>query len=169
MLGTAYQFTAGRTYQVGVTVVVVGDGAVSNATTASVTVHVISGAVVALISGGKQQQITNDAELDGSASFDENRLSNVGLRYSWTCAIASPIINFGNDCSAIFRSDLQASKIAVRYSSMNVSRTFTAEGDAVGHRDGRSLQQCVRIVESAAASDRVHGIVPNLPPPSIHR
>lgn len=89
-----YALTAGNTYLVSVSV-----SAVKNV----VKVVVLKGSIVALMSGGRQQQINTDrnTSLDASGSYDEDQgvVSGVaaGLMFSWSCLQTAPL--FAPNCT----------------------------------------------------------------------
>eukprot|EP01033_Poteriospumella_lacustris_P006837 gene6837-4925_t len=128
----AYQFVAGNSYLVRVTVVATRAGYTTTTASASVTVNVLSGAVVAQLTGGSAQSLTADTTLDASSSYDENAAASSvgasGLTYTWVCSTLSYDF-YGDDCSYIFNStsslsSSNSSKMSIAYLAMNTSSLY---------------------------------------------
>jgi hypothetical protein len=68
--------------------------------TASVSVTVSSGLVVAKLSGGKTRYIREDTILDASLSYDQDYNMTANLRYFWSCRHGS-VERYGQSCDDI--------------------------------------------------------------------
>jgi hypothetical protein len=111
LLLSAYTLNVGNTY-VAVLNATVSESFGTVSSTASVTIDVTDGDVVAIVLGGSTRRFPVDANftLDGSSSYDENLGTSEGLIFKWTCTIASARNGFGEICdfmAALVSTDAQ--------------------------------------------------------------
>lgn len=134
---SAYSLTASFSYTVIVKVVAASLGSGLSTASATMTVKVVDGAVIALIAGGETRIISQDAVFDASGSYDENVVVSVAvLTYTWSCALIS-LVNYGQNCDFIFdTSALTSSRTTVFASSLNSSESYSIKL-LVAASDGR--------------------------------
>jgi hypothetical protein len=136
---TAYRLSASTIYTVSCIVTIPATTRYSSAlASASVTVNVLSGNVIALINDGHAIAISSDKTFDASSSYDENSSGgNRNLLYQWSCTYVS-LVDYGKSCNVIFTnsSSLSSSKVTVSYSKMYTTKTYQV-GVVVSSADGR--------------------------------
>ena len=154
-----YKLTAGLTYGVTLRVDVMKDKVskivLSNATTASTSVFVLSGDVIAAIRGGlsRQNPVDRSLTLDASSSYDENSLTAV-LSYSWNCTIASTGPQFGQACdfSSQYVTTVATSILVLPPNAMTTPGLIYAFGVTAASLDGRMGNQLVAVTASASGA-----------------
>lgn len=147
-----YMLQAGKTYSVEFTAKTAATSKYSaTSTTITGSLSILSGKIVAVISGGSTRLIPVDSSfvLDASSSYDENVVSPT-LTYKWSCSVQSPTSLYGTDCSNIL-STKSFSSTTVPSLSMNTSYTYKVEV-LVSAVDGRTSTTSVNIQAIASRS-----------------
>ena len=122
----AYSLSAGSLYQVQfIASALASNGFDTVTSSASVSITVSVGALVARIYGGSVRYITSNETLDASYSYDEDASDSSLIQYAWYCEYASGN-GYGESCNFILGSQsLQKSTLNVPYSSLNSSLIYT--------------------------------------------
>lgn len=123
----AYMLTSSTQYEIAVTVDALASGLSASA---AVTVSVIQGSVVAVVSGGssKQLRVADSVQLDASQSYDEDINGKkgiaAGLSFLWTCVQIKPV--FISTCALVI-DDPRKEKLSVvaAFAALNTTSLFT--------------------------------------------
>ena len=113
----AYTLTVGAVYNVFLTVTITEN---LQSASASVTVVVEEGSIVATIAGGSSRtmRVTENLLLDASASYDEDQKgvtgSSAGLQFAWSCVQVAP--TYISNCDAVFNSSAIQTSSSPTYS-----------------------------------------------------
>lgn len=122
---------------------------------ASVTVSVVHGQVIAIVVGGyvRQSPIDSPFSMDASSSFDEDQQPGTTsqLTFSWMCKVLS-LNAYGSDCSTFYvQSSLNQPLGTVASDSMTVNSTYSFNV-LVQSPDGRSDNKSVTVSPSLPGS-----------------
>lgn len=150
---SAYSLAVGSTYtlQLNVTVTNGTSPIVLGSSTASASITIASGNVVAVVTGGSYRQVAEDANLtlSGSSSYDQNSESRTLLSYAWSCTILTFGLKFGDDCSGVIRQ--QSSSVNVIGSKLSSSLSYGIKL-TVSSTDGRSGSTTVTVTSISSGS-----------------
>jgi hypothetical protein len=122
-----YSLTAREVYTVGLGVSIFSENRMLSSTTLTELITVKSGVIHAIIRGGNSRQIPfyYNAMIDGSSSYDEDYANaKTNLVFQWSCLVSS-FIEFGTNCSSIFRPAADTKSIVVYGIRLEANLTYS--------------------------------------------
>jgi hypothetical protein len=154
----SYTLDVGLEYNAILTVTSFVRNSTAGVSSASLTIYVESGNVVAVISGGslRSAAIANALVVDGSESYDDDYSGITDLNFTWSCTISSLNDDYGAECGLFTNNATEVSTptLVVEPNRMKPNSTYQFQLNVLSN-DGREGIATTSIISSTAEVDLI--------------